>query len=240
MASNSGCASRSFPFTYLGLPIGSNMSLTSSWHVLLDRFQSKLSSWKADLLYIGGRHTLIKAVLGSLGIYYFSIFKVFESVLNSLVRSRAIFLGGSHEARKLAWIKWKNVISSYDNGGLNIGSLKAFNLALIQKWRWKLLSHKNTLWVKVIKALHGQEGGFDNNGCIYNGTLARIVGSSNFLHSNNIIPNSSFRLQAGCGTRICFWKDTWVGDSNFNIRYNRLYRLAFELVDALPWSSKFC
>ncbi|GJS45955.1 KH domain-containing protein [Tanacetum coccineum] len=37
MASNSGCASRSFPFTYLGLPIGSNMSLTSSWQVLLDR-----------------------------------------------------------------------------------------------------------------------------------------------------------------------------------------------------------
>nr|GEY27925.1 hypothetical protein [Tanacetum cinerariifolium] len=31
MASNSVCASGSFPFTYLGLPIGSNMSLTSSW-----------------------------------------------------------------------------------------------------------------------------------------------------------------------------------------------------------------
>ncbi|GJV79766.1 hypothetical protein Tco_1515636 [Tanacetum coccineum] len=28
--------------------------------------------------------------------------------------------------------------------------------------------HKNTLWVKVFKALHGPEGGFDNNGCIYN------------------------------------------------------------------------
>ncbi|GJY83425.1 hypothetical protein Tco_0496801 [Tanacetum coccineum] len=62
----------------------------------------------------------------------------------------------------------ENVLSSYDNGGLNIGSLKAFNLALLQKWRWRLLSHKNALWVKVIKALHGQEGGFDNNGCIYN------------------------------------------------------------------------
>ncbi|GJV83185.1 RNA-directed DNA polymerase, eukaryota, reverse transcriptase zinc-binding domain protein [Tanacetum coccineum] len=31
MASNSGCALGSFPFTYLGLPIGSNTSLTSSW-----------------------------------------------------------------------------------------------------------------------------------------------------------------------------------------------------------------
>ncbi|GJS70092.1 RNA-directed DNA polymerase, eukaryota, reverse transcriptase zinc-binding domain protein [Tanacetum coccineum] len=52
MASNSGCASGSFPFTYLRLPIGSNMSLRSSWQVLLDKFQSKLSPWKANLLSI--------------------------------------------------------------------------------------------------------------------------------------------------------------------------------------------
>ncbi|GKC31556.1 hypothetical protein Tco_1038850, partial [Tanacetum coccineum] len=52
---------------------------------------------------------------------------------------------------------------------LNIGNLKAFNLVLLQKWHLRLLSRKNVLWVKVIKALHGQEGGFDNNGCIYNG-----------------------------------------------------------------------
>ncbi|GJT23613.1 putative RNA-directed DNA polymerase, eukaryota, reverse transcriptase zinc-binding domain protein [Tanacetum coccineum] len=123
MASNSGCASGSFPFTYLRLPIGSNMSLTSSWQVLWVRFQSKLSSWKANLLSIRGRHTLIKVVLGSLGIYYFLIFKVPKSVLNSLERSRAMFFR----------------------------SLKAFNLALLQKWRWRLLSHKNALWVKVIK-----------------------------------------------------------------------------------------
>ncbi|GJT64130.1 putative reverse transcriptase domain-containing protein [Tanacetum coccineum] len=90
MASNSGCALGSFLFTYLGLPIGSNMCLTSSWHVLLDRFQSKLSSWKANIR----RHTLIKAILGIFDIYYFSIFKVPESVLNSLERSRAMFFLG--------------------------------------------------------------------------------------------------------------------------------------------------
>ncbi|GKD20760.1 putative RNA-directed DNA polymerase, eukaryota, reverse transcriptase zinc-binding domain protein [Tanacetum coccineum] len=38
IASNSGCAPGSFSFTYLGLPVGSNMSLTSSWQVLLDSF----------------------------------------------------------------------------------------------------------------------------------------------------------------------------------------------------------
>ncbi|GKF13961.1 putative RNA-directed DNA polymerase, eukaryota, reverse transcriptase zinc-binding domain protein, partial [Tanacetum coccineum] len=66
MVSNSGCALGSFPFTYLGLPIGFNMSLTPSWQVLFDRFQAKLSSLKANLLSIGGRHTLIKVVPGIL------------------------------------------------------------------------------------------------------------------------------------------------------------------------------
>nr|GEX96189.1 RNA-directed DNA polymerase, eukaryota [Tanacetum cinerariifolium] len=42
----SGCVAGSFPFTYLGLPIGSNMTLTSSWNILVGRFQKRLSSWK--------------------------------------------------------------------------------------------------------------------------------------------------------------------------------------------------
>ncbi|GKC54817.1 RNA-directed DNA polymerase, eukaryota, reverse transcriptase zinc-binding domain protein, partial [Tanacetum coccineum] len=92
------------------------MKSIASWKTLVDRFHMRLSSWKANLLSIGGRLTLIKSVLGSLG--------------------------------------W-----------LNIGSFKAFNIALLQKWRWRLLSSPNALWVQVIKAYHGQEGGFDTNGC---------------------------------------------------------------------------
>ena len=88
-------------FTYLGLPIGSKMSLTSNWKLLIDRFRSRLSSWKANLLSIGGRLTLIKAVLGSLGIYYFSIFKAPEMVLKSLERARSTFFwGGTYDAKK--------------------------------------------------------------------------------------------------------------------------------------------
>ncbi|GKB84535.1 putative RNA-directed DNA polymerase, eukaryota, reverse transcriptase zinc-binding domain protein, partial [Tanacetum coccineum] len=42
-------------------------SISLLWPVLLDKFQSKLSLWKANILSIGGRHALIKVVLGSLG-----------------------------------------------------------------------------------------------------------------------------------------------------------------------------
>nr|GEV39090.1 putative RNA-directed DNA polymerase, eukaryota, reverse transcriptase zinc-binding domain protein [Tanacetum cinerariifolium] len=67
MASNTGCSAGLFPITYLGLPIGSNMSLTANWKLLVDKFHSKLSSWKASLLSYGGHLTLLKTVLGSLG-----------------------------------------------------------------------------------------------------------------------------------------------------------------------------
>ncbi|GKD70322.1 hypothetical protein Tco_1324412, partial [Tanacetum coccineum] len=105
--------------------------------------------------------------------------------------------GGTQDVKKIAWVKWPNILASFDKGGLNIGSLKAFNLALLQKWHWRMLSSPNSLWVKVIKAFHGQDGGFDSHGC-------------------------KFR---GCGTQIRFWKDIWLGEIPLCSRYNRLYRL---------------
>ncbi|GJS43716.1 RNA-directed DNA polymerase, eukaryota, reverse transcriptase zinc-binding domain protein [Tanacetum coccineum] len=217
---------RDIPFNYLGLPIGSNMKSIASWKTLVDLFHMRLSSWKANLLSIGGRLTLIKSVLGSLGIYYLSIFRAPESVLQDLERIRAnFFWGGNKDKNKMAWVKWPIILNSFDKGGLNIGSLKAFNLALLQKWRWRLLSSPNALWVQVIKAYHGQEGGFDTNGCSFKGIWANIVGTSNFLHSKGIILSNTFRFKAGCGTRIRFWKDIWVGETPLFTRYNRLYHL---------------
>ncbi|GKB84213.1 RNA-directed DNA polymerase, eukaryota [Tanacetum coccineum] len=146
MASNAGCIAGDIPFNYLGLPIGSNMKSIASWKTLVDRFHMRLSSWKANLLSIGGRLTLIKSVLGSLGIYYLSIFRAPESVLQDLERIRAkFFWGGNKDENKMAWVKWPIILNSFDKGGLNIGSLKAFNLALLQKWCWRLLSSQTPL-----------------------------------------------------------------------------------------------
>ncbi|GJZ61969.1 hypothetical protein Tco_0618106 [Tanacetum coccineum] len=134
-------------------------------------------------------------------------------------------VGGSQDAKSLAWVKWSNLLPSFKKGVLNVCSLKAFSLALRQKWRWRLFSSLNVHWVKVIKALHCQEGGLDHQGCNFNGTWSRIVGSSNFLHSKDIILLNSFRFKVGCDTRIRLWKDIWIGDSPLHIRYNRRYRL---------------
>ena len=139
MARVTGCAAGNLPFIYLGLPVGSKMNRISHWQGFVDRFQTKLSSWKASLLSIGGRLTLIKSILGSIGIYYMSIFKVPVCIINRLESIRAkFFWGGDADRRKLAWVKWDTVMASLDKGGLGVGSLKAFNLALLKKWHWRL------------------------------------------------------------------------------------------------------
>ncbi|GKD78323.1 RNA-directed DNA polymerase, eukaryota, reverse transcriptase zinc-binding domain protein, partial [Tanacetum coccineum] len=150
MAANSGCLSGSFPLTYLGLPIGSNMNRVVNWKVLIDRFKLKLSGWKANLLSIGGRLTLIKSVLGSLGIYFMSIFKAPDTVIKVMESLRASFFWGStKDNKKIAWVKWSNILASFDKGGLGVGSLKAFNVSLLYTWRWRLLKNPVALWVKV-------------------------------------------------------------------------------------------
>ena len=54
----------------------------------------------------GGRLTLVKSVLGSLPLYYFSMFRVPLSVLNALESVRKkFFWGGLGEGKKMVWVK---------------------------------------------------------------------------------------------------------------------------------------
>ncbi|GJU10355.1 hypothetical protein Tco_1132751 [Tanacetum coccineum] len=105
LAANTSCSAGSFPFVYLGLPIGSNMNLTVNWKLLIDNFYTKLSTWKVNLLSYEGRLTLIKVVLGSLGIYYLSIFKAPEFVLKMLERIRASFFWSELGVRNSAYLR---------------------------------------------------------------------------------------------------------------------------------------
>ncbi|GKD28663.1 hypothetical protein Tco_1239441, partial [Tanacetum coccineum] len=66
-------------------------------------------------------------------------------------------LGGEQE-RKIAWVKWDVVLNSKDNGGFGIGSLKAFNQALLYKWRWRFINNPDAIWVKAIQSIHGRDG----------------------------------------------------------------------------------
>ncbi|PWA77193.1 hypothetical protein CTI12_AA226660 [Artemisia annua] len=73
------CNVGSFPFTYLGLPVGKGMHKSEAW---------------------------------------------------------------GEDEKGMVWISWKKTIASRDMGGLGVGNLRAKNLSLLGKWRWRFLKEK--------------------------------------------------------------------------------------------------
>nr|KAJ0188284.1 hypothetical protein LSAT_V11C900489440 [Lactuca sativa] len=126
------------------------MNLKKNWLPVIDRFNGKLSSWKAKSLSFGERLTLIKSALGNLPTYFFSFFVAPMGIINALEQIRRKFLWGDTENnKKIHWVTWEKVIEHKEAGGLGLGSLRDLNLSLIVKWWWRLRLNQDTLWSQV-------------------------------------------------------------------------------------------
>nr|GFB69040.1 RNA-directed DNA polymerase, eukaryota [Tanacetum cinerariifolium] len=85
-----------------------------------------------------------------------SLFKVPKSALNKMEGMRRNFFNGIQDGkREIAWVKWSKVLAAKKHGGLGVSSFFALNRALLGKWVWRFLSHDNSLWFRVISAMHG-------------------------------------------------------------------------------------
>nr|GEV22641.1 RNA-directed DNA polymerase, eukaryota [Tanacetum cinerariifolium] len=155
-ANSIGCSIMKTPFKYLGILVGDNMSSIKAWDEIVDKMRKRLSRWKLNALSVGGRLTLLKSVLGSSPLYNMSIFKVPKQVLNIMESLRRNFFNGVQEGdRKIAWVKWSKLLASKKFKGLGVSIFFALNRALLFKWVWRYLSRDNSLWYRVISAIHG-------------------------------------------------------------------------------------
>ncbi|KAD3337408.1 hypothetical protein E3N88_32928 [Mikania micrantha] len=186
LAQCSKCKIGSFPFTYLGLPVGANMNYIKNWKPVIDIFESRLSLWKAKTLSFGGKITLIKSVLGSLPIYYFSFFKAPNHVIESLERIRRRFLwGDSSNSNKISWIAWERMMAPKVMGGGGIGSLKASNISLLSKWWWRAKNDTGTKWLHEVLLKSSLTGIWKNIASIDKEWLKRSINMEEALREAN-------------------------------------------------------
>ncbi|KAL4585553.1 hypothetical protein LXL04_010176 [Taraxacum kok-saghyz] len=66
------------------------------------------------------------------------------------------------------------VLNDKDKGGLDVGSLLAFNKALLYKWRWRFLTEEGGLWRNLLINCYGIYAGLHHEG--YCGRLSRPSG----------------------------------------------------------------
>ncbi|MCH87828.1 ribonuclease H protein, partial [Trifolium medium] len=57
--------------------------------------------------------------------------------------------------RKIHWVSWANVCKPKADGGLGIRDHKVVNLALLGKWRWRLLCGGQGIWKDILLERYG-------------------------------------------------------------------------------------
>ncbi|XP_020109291.1 uncharacterized protein LOC109724770 [Ananas comosus] len=76
---------------YLGLPLHSKKFKKVDWTPVINRIDKRIEGWKAKLLSLGGRLTLVNSVLTNLPLHYFTVFKVPPWVIQSIEALRRAF-----------------------------------------------------------------------------------------------------------------------------------------------------
>nr|GEX77324.1 RNA-directed DNA polymerase, eukaryota, reverse transcriptase zinc-binding domain protein [Tanacetum cinerariifolium] len=131
-----GCLTLKNPFLYLGSKVGGSMSRIHECDEVVKRVKMRLSKWK----------------MKSLSIVPLGVLRTLESIRSHF------FNGHTLGSNKASWVSWKQVLSSKDKGGPGVSSLYALNRGILFKWIWRFYTQDKSLWVRVIKAMHGDKG----------------------------------------------------------------------------------
>ncbi|GAU45905.1 hypothetical protein TSUD_280460 [Trifolium subterraneum] len=212
----------------IGIPDGANPRRRETWKPVVEAMNKRLNTWNNRHLSFGGRLTLINSVFTSLPLYFFSFFKVPRCILKQLVKIQRSFLwGGGRENRKICRVKWDQICLPKEQGGLRVNNLDFFNVALLNKWKWRFLNDNDAIWADLLRFRYGHlhtlvmDGSPVPRGAKYSTWWKDIVSSCREAGSDGFQTN--IRAVVGKGNNIGFWKFNWFGNQPFNELFPNLF-----------------
>ncbi|KAL0310472.1 UNVERIFIED_CONTAM: putative mitochondrial protein [Sesamum calycinum] len=251
---------------YLGLPTVVGKSRQTVFQSIRDRVWQRISGWNERNLSQAGKEILIKAVAQAIPTYAIGCFCLPASLIKEIQSMIANFWWHSGDTKKIHWLNWHKLSKQKLHGGLGFRDLQAFNLAMLAKQLWRIISNLDSLLSRVLRARyfpHGQvleasvgrnpsftwrsilasqhvvRGGF--RWCIGNGRIVRDHGLEPHSNSLHFWPEEAdliikIVLSLSNGDDFFCWHH--MANGKFSIR--RAYHVARDLVDQTqPCTSSF-
>ena len=117
----------------------------------MERVQKRIGDWKTKWLSFVGRLQLVLSVIGSMHVYWASVFILPAGIIHDIEQLMCGFLWCQGEMKRgRAKVSWDDLCLPKKEGGLGVRKLEKFTVALMSSHIWKILTHKETLWVRWI------------------------------------------------------------------------------------------
>lgn len=151
LANTFGCSKGSFPFTYLGLPLGLTKPVIQDYLPLINKCESRLGGVSA-LLSQAGRLEITNAVMTALPTFYLCSLEIPGTVIKRIdsFRKNCLWRGSDVNGRKPPQAAWTLVCQPKEQGGLGVIDLGKQNKALMMKNWDKFLNKRDIPWVQMI------------------------------------------------------------------------------------------
>jgi hypothetical protein len=179
------CSIKTFPCTYLGLPLSIGKPTKEVLLPLVDKVADYLPGWKASLLNKAGRLVLVKVVLTAVPIYHLIALDLPKWVIKAIDKKRRGFLWKGHQQANggNCLVTWEKVQRPIEYGGLGIHNLELLGCTLKIRWLWAQKTDDERPWAGLPIAVP---------------------------HKARALFNVAVNAIVGNGEKILFWTDRWL------------------------------
>ncbi|XP_024196518.1 uncharacterized mitochondrial protein AtMg00310-like [Rosa chinensis] len=181
-------------------------SKTKAFGFLNEKILARTQGWCEKTLSGGRKELLIKVVTQAIPSYVMSCFELPKHLCQEMHRLMAGFWwGDADNGRKIHWLAWEKLCCPKSEGGLGFRNMHFFNLALLAKQGWRLLTQLDSIIAKLLKAKYFPHCSF---------LEAELKGGASYswhsIISGRDVLKLGLRYQVGSGCNISMWNDPWV------------------------------
>ncbi|KAL8465080.1 hypothetical protein ACS0TY_034540 [Phlomoides rotata] len=139
---------------YLGLPSLLGRQKREIFASVRDKIWTKLHSWSNKKLSKAGKEVLIKNATQSILTYCMSVFSLPSTLLDEIhVMFNKFWWGNGSDGNKgVLWSNWDELCVGKDMGGMGFKNMHIFNLSLLGKMAWRLITDHSSLVCRILKA----------------------------------------------------------------------------------------
>ncbi|KAH9683148.1 reverse transcriptase domain-containing protein [Citrus sinensis] len=217
--------------TYLGLPSNIGRKKKAVFSYIRDKVRKRLQGWQSKLLSRARKEILLKTVAQAMPNYAMNVYLLPLDLCKELEIMMNSFWWGTKNrgGRGISWMRWEHLCKPKDFGGMGFKQLHTFNIAMLGKQVWKLLTRPESLVAKTLKARYFPRTSVNEAKLGHNPSFVwrSIVAAKDVVVSGS-------RIQIGHGQQVLIGQDPWLPDTNNGFITSRIHEeLAVAKVSSL-------